>query len=113
MRTEQKVLSMFRDVSLTRPDRARLRRVMDNWLSIHAHVVETEKRVHTMGVEYVHAEMMRMLLLEITDTAMRPKPRWIVIHRLHTRAAKWRKRIERYEVSKWLDARAKARLSRI
>lgn len=103
MRPEQKVLPIFKDVVLSREDRARLRRIMDNWLTIHAHIVETEKRVGEMGAKWVRDELAKMLLLEITDNGTRRKPRYNVWTRLHTRLCKWRKRIERHEIYTWSE----------
>lgn len=113
IREAQKVLPLFRHILMTNADRAALRRVSDNWLTIHAHIkaVEGYYADDKWSSEQVQYRLTQLLLLEISDHMMRP--RWHIINRLHTRIVKWRKFNEMKELRTWLDRCGKAASSGI
>lgn len=118
MKAVNQCVSMLRHSSLTKYDRARLRPIMENWLKAHAYLkrfeahdsaaplMATEVQPVVPHVQKYIEELQRMLELELTDRAMRP--RWHMLEGLHNRLCTWRKVLDKEEMAQWLAAQKKA-----
>lgn len=110
MRQPFHTIALLAGVGLDHRHRSRLRPCMANWQTVHAHMVDMEKKVETtQGERAVILELKRMLALELFDNSDRPLPRLHIIDRLHNRICHWRKLHEIGEVEAWLKRQRAAR----